>query len=50
MRHTAAPVVQRLGDGIMSRFPSALAAAQAAVAVQQELALEVARSSRAAVL
>jgi len=31
-------VVQRLGDGSMSMFPSSLAAVQAAVAIQQELA------------
>jgi len=31
-------IVQRLGDGSMSMFPSSLAAVQAAVAVQQELA------------
>src|SRR5581483_9821106 len=31
-------IVQRLGDGSMSMFPSPLAAVQAAVAVQQELA------------
>jgi predicted ATPase/class 3 adenylate cyclase len=30
-------IVQRLGDGSMSMFPSALAAAQAGVAIQQEL-------------
>ena len=30
-------IVQRLGDGSMSMFPSALAAASAAVAIQQEL-------------
>jgi adenylate cyclase len=33
-------IVQRLGDGSMSMFPSALAAAQAAVAIQQELAAQ----------
>jgi len=33
-------IVQRLGDGSMSMFPSALAAAQAGVAVQQELAAQ----------
>src|SRR3954449_10002330 len=33
-------VVQRLGDGSMSMFPSSLAAVQAAVAIQQELAPE----------
>ena len=31
-------IVQRLGDGTMSMFPSALAAVQAAVAIQRELA------------
>jgi predicted ATPase/class 3 adenylate cyclase len=31
-------VVQRLGDGTMSRFPSSLAAVQAAVQIQRELA------------
>lgn len=31
-------IVQRLGDGSMSMFPSALAAVQAAVAIQRELA------------
>src|SRR3954464_8884917 len=31
-------VVQRLGDGSMSMFPSALAAVQAAIGMQQELA------------
>ena len=31
-------IVQRLGDGTMSMFPSALAAEQAAVAIQRELA------------
>ena len=31
-------IVQRLGDGSMSMFPTSLAAVQAAVAVQQELA------------
>lgn len=31
-------IVQRLGDGSMSMFPSALAATQAAVAIQRELA------------
>src|SRR5256885_3973707 len=31
-------IVQRLGDGSMSMFPSSLAAGQAAGAVQQELA------------
>jgi predicted ATPase/class 3 adenylate cyclase len=31
-------IVQRLGDGSMSMFPSSLAAVEAAVAVQQELA------------
>ena len=30
-------IVQRLGDGTMSMFPSSLAAVQAAVAIQQEL-------------
>lgn len=30
-------IVQRLGDGTMSMFPSALAAVEAAVAIQQEL-------------
>jgi class 3 adenylate cyclase len=30
-------IVQRLGDGTMSMFPSALAAVQAAVAIQREL-------------
>ncbi|HST24808.1 MAG TPA: adenylate/guanylate cyclase domain-containing protein [Gaiellaceae bacterium] len=33
-------IVQRLGDGSMSMFPSALAAVQAAVAIQQELRAE----------
>ena len=33
-------IVQRLGDGSMSMFPSALAAVQAAIAVQQELAAQ----------
>ncbi len=33
-------IVQRLGDGSMSMFPSALAAAHAAVAIQQELAAQ----------
>jgi predicted ATPase/class 3 adenylate cyclase len=33
-------IVQRLGDGSMSMFPSSLAAVQAAVAVQQELAAQ----------
>src|SRR5690349_917860 len=33
-------IVQRLGDGSMSMFPSALAAAQAAVAIQRELAAQ----------
>src|SRR5579859_5442141 len=33
-------IVQRLGDGTMSMFPSALAAAQAAVAIQRELAAQ----------
>ena len=33
-------VVQRLGDGTMSMFPSALAAVQAAVAIQRELAAQ----------
>jgi predicted ATPase/class 3 adenylate cyclase len=33
-------IVQRLGDGSMSMFPSSLAAAQAAVAMQRELAPE----------
>jgi hypothetical protein len=33
-------IVQRLGDGSMSMFPSSLAAVEAAVAVQQELAPE----------
>jgi predicted ATPase/class 3 adenylate cyclase len=33
-------VVQRLGDGSMSMFPSSLAAVQAAVAIQQELAAQ----------
>jgi predicted ATPase/class 3 adenylate cyclase len=33
-------IVQRLGDGSMSMFPSALAAAQAGVAIQQELAAQ----------
>src|SRR5438874_2100452 len=40
-RHHAAfggTIVQRLGDGSMSMFPSSLAAIQAAVAMQQELA------------
>jgi predicted ATPase/class 3 adenylate cyclase len=39
-RHHAAfggTIVQRLGDGSMSMFPTSLAAVQAAVAVQQEL-------------
>jgi len=31
-------IVQRLGDGAMSRFPSSLAAVNAAVAMQRELA------------
>src|SRR2546421_714368 len=31
-------IVQRLGDGSMSMFPSALAAVEAAVAMQRELA------------
>ena len=31
-------IVQRLGDGTMSMFPSALAAVQAAIAIQQQLA------------
>ena len=31
-------IVQRLGDGSLSMFPSALAAAQAAIAIQRELA------------
>jgi predicted ATPase/class 3 adenylate cyclase len=34
-------IVQRLGDGSMSMFPSALGAVQAAVAVQRELAPDV---------
>jgi class 3 adenylate cyclase len=34
-------IVQRLGDGSMSMFPSALAAVQAAVEIQRELAPEV---------
>src|SRR5260221_13757960 len=34
-------VVQRLGDGSMSMFPSSLAAVQAAIAMQQELAGDV---------
>ena len=33
-------IVQRLGDGSMSMFPSSLAAVQAAVAIQQDLAPE----------
>ena len=33
-------VIQRLGDGSMSMFPSSLAAVQAAVAMQQELAAQ----------
>jgi predicted ATPase/class 3 adenylate cyclase len=33
-------VVQRLGDGSMSMFPSSLAAVQAAVSIQQELAAQ----------
>jgi predicted ATPase/class 3 adenylate cyclase len=33
-------IVQRLGDGSMSMFPSALAAVQAAIAIQQELAAQ----------
>jgi predicted ATPase/class 3 adenylate cyclase len=33
-------IVQRLGDGSMSMFPSALAAVQAAVAAQQELSAQ----------
>ena len=33
-------IVQRLGDGSMSMFPSALAAARAGVAIQQELAAQ----------
>jgi len=42
-RHHAAnggTIVQRLGDGSMSMFPSSLAAVQAAVAMQQELSRE----------
>src|SRR3954464_13638739 len=42
-RHHAAnggTIVQRLGDGSMSMFPSSLAAVQAAVAMQQELGAE----------
>jgi predicted ATPase/class 3 adenylate cyclase len=42
-RHHAAfggTVVQRLGDGSMSMFPNSLAAVQAAVAIQQELAAQ----------
>jgi len=34
-------IVQRLGDGSMSMFPSSLAAVNAAVAIQQELAADV---------
>ena len=37
-------IVQRLGDGSMSMFPSALAAVQAAVAIQRELAAQDVRS------
>jgi predicted ATPase len=33
-------IVQRLGDGTMSMFPSALAAVRAAVAIQRELAVQ----------
>src|SRR3954452_1241086 len=33
-------IVQRLGDGSMSMFPSSLAAVQAAVAIQRQLATE----------
>src|SRR5215467_4967416 len=33
-------IVQRLGDGSMSMFPSSLDAVQAAVAIQRELAAE----------
>lgn len=33
-------IVQRLGDGSMSMFPSALAAVQAAVGIQRELSGE----------
>jgi len=33
-------IVQRLGDGSMSMFPSALAAVQAGIAIQQELAAQ----------
>src|SRR5438270_8533266 len=33
-------IVQRLGDGSMSMFPSSLAAVQAAVAMQRELSAE----------
>jgi class 3 adenylate cyclase len=42
-RHHAAcggTIVQRLGDGSMSMFPSSLAAVQAAVAMQRELSAE----------
>src|SRR5690348_6038247 len=41
-RHDAfgGTIVQRLGDGSMSMFPSSLAAVQAAVAIQQDLAPE----------
>src|SRR5437667_7412778 len=35
-------IVQRLGDGSMSMFPSSLAAVQAAVEIQRELAEDVA--------
>jgi len=34
-------IVQRLGDGSVSMFPSSLAAVNAAVAIQQELAMDV---------
>ena len=43
VRHHAAcggTIVQRLGDGSMSMFPSSLAAVQAAVAMQRELSAE----------
>ena len=41
-RHLASggTIVQRLGDGSMSMFPSVLAAVEAAVAIQRDLAAE----------
>ena len=33
-------IVQRLGDGTMSMFPSSLAAVQAAIEIQRELAVD----------